>query len=281
MNLIRKRSEQRAKEEKNRRENRRVRYARQKASRPMTGHIDGHDQVNDSNNISEQSDVVARASCTGQEDTMVSGFHFHEFDFFKVTLEVLRSLTSDQRIRKFIGNMLMDTFISSRPKNFVSIVTWPHMMEGIMKQLDTDLSREQVFLNSYPWPSQQDGNCWALYEAIDGKVGPLWARMTCAFLNQAPTADFFEYIWKDAQRKYGQDTIVCEKKDNTSPLKLHVTARSDCLSIVYVKEFRILQGVALIGVQEDIDQKDDLSVLVNYRITFYPTYSAHLFWQYR
>lgn len=180
------------------------------------------------------------------------------FDYLQIAFEVLQSLTIDTRMKRFIGNLLLDPGVMLARRNYIAIVTWPRVWHGIFQQFQLDLPRERLIWQNQLW---QGDDPYTLLQEFEGTVGPIWARWLCAFATQSPMADVFTTVWKAYQHQYGPEVYICQ---DSSPLEIRIDSTPSSLSVIFIKSFRLLPGGGLIDTR--------------YHLDLYPVQQARLSW---
>ena len=246
--------------------------------------------------------TLLKETLTKNEKTVV-------YNYRTIALEILKSLTNDERIKKFLGNVLLLQSNLEHKCNFLTVVLWPNMWEGIWKQLCLDLPRESVSikindvyvdagtrrvepLKRFPKSAVQNEfkEPFELLMFLQSTVGSLWSRWVCAFLTQATMADVFKSVWLDAKERFGPQTVVCERKGDCSGLRIIMSISSASLSIEFLKEFRVLldpdsarvkpcEGScsAANGVNtEQSSPSDEIVVKTHYKIVLLPDTTSEL-----
>lgn len=151
------------------------------------------------------------------------------FDYLTLAAGVVQSLCLNTEVKRFI----------ERHKNRMTepglmlTVLWPSVWDGIMRQLEVDLPREEVCINGTKW----NGSAKGLVTCLDRALNNVWCRWICTFLNQAVMADVFEHLWKTAQFQM-PDSVLCE---NNSRLRIDIRiANYNDVQIHFHKTFRVL-----------------------------------------
>ncbi len=192
-------------------------------------------------------------------------------DYFQVTLNTLKSLVSDNRIKRLLSLVLVE--LSSMQnhqqkfacqRTYISIVSWPIVAEGILRQLQLDLPRQQVYINGVRW----NGNALSFLTHMEARVGPIWARWICAFANQAPAADLLLRVSQDAQARFGNNVFL---RDHQSPLEIRIIhTKKPTLSISFGKSFqlvRFLDGELNLDKQILVDAEMTIEFLPHAQVT--------------
>jgi hypothetical protein len=227
-------------------------------------------------------------------------------DYFQVTLNTLKSLISDNRVKRLISLLLIElSSISSRQQKFacqrtyISIVSWPIVAEGIMRQLQVDLPRQHVFINGVPWVYHEErNNALSFCAQLEAQVGSsIWARWICAFVNQAPAADLLLRVSQDAQAQFGQNVFL---RDHHTPLEIQITCskskndsskitpssssssssiaiNNNQLSVSFSKSFQVVQFLG----NGELNLDKQIFVDTEMTIEFLPIGQVSLFWKYR
>lgn len=195
-----------------------------------------------------------------------------EFNYVRISLELLRSLSDNRRLRWVLNKLLRQPDENRAQRSMMSAVFWPSLWAGIWKQFSADVPRSHIHYQGRTWKDP-----YALFMKLENSVGPLWSRWLCVFLNQAPMADVFACVVKDVEKKFGSDVVVCDgnmTNDTYFGFHLHIEETPESLKLTILKNFSL-------AIPDDSLAKVPKAVETEYVVTFYAHPATTLAWKYK